>query len=127
MVGPISSLELVSIGVHAPSIQGPLASASPGIRNHFGGFGGLCSSVLATLDLLLQQDWCCHQTLVSQHPRSSATMANEHILKVPRGDDEGSFIMLNIKSNGIKPLDIALLATDGESAWASSSEHYHLY
>ncbi|KAL8791378.1 MAG: hypothetical protein Q9195_005916 [Heterodermia aff. obscurata] len=47
-------------------------------------------------------------------------MANEHILKVPRSEDEGNFVMLNIKSNGNKPLDIALLATDGDSAWASS-------
>ena len=54
-------------------------------------------------------------------------MASEHILKVSRGDNEGSFIMLNVKSNGHKPLDIALLATDGDSAWASSSEFYDLF
>lgn len=49
-------------------------------------------------------------------------MATEHILKIPRSEDEGNFVMLNIKSDGIKPLDIALLATDGDSAWASTSK-----
>ena len=54
-------------------------------------------------------------------------MATEHILKVPRSEDEGNFILLNIKSNGNKPLDIAFLATDGDNAWASSSEHYYRF
>ena len=53
-------------------------------------------------------------------------MANEHILKVPRSEDEGNYIMLNIKSNGNKPLDMALLATDGDTAWASNSELFYL-
>lgn len=48
-------------------------------------------------------------------------MAAEHILKIARSEGEGNFVMLNVKSKGSKPLDIALLATDGDSAWASSS------
>ena len=49
-------------------------------------------------------------------------MAAEHVLKVSQGEAEGNFIIINLKSNGPRPLDLALLATDGDSAWESSSE-----
>ena len=52
-------------------------------------------------------------------------MAAEHILKVPRGDTEGSFVIIKVNSNGSKPLDLALLATDGDCAWESSSKPGH--
>ena len=53
-------------------------------------------------------------------------MTAEHVLKVPRSEDEGNSIILNVRSNGSKPLDLALLATDGDSAWASISEYEHI-
>ena len=52
-------------------------------------------------------------------------MAADHILKVPQGDGEGSSIIIKIKSNGPKQLDLALLATDGNSAWESGSKPGH--
>ena len=48
-------------------------------------------------------------------------MAGEHILKVPRSEGEGNFVVINVKSIGPKTLDLALLATDGNSAWETSS------
>ncbi|KAL8741594.1 MAG: hypothetical protein Q9190_005816 [Brigantiaea leucoxantha] len=40
-------------------------------------------------------------------------MTSEHVLRVPRSDSPGDFILLNTGSNGPSPLDLKLLATEG--------------
>jgi len=49
-------------------------------------------------------------------------MATERILQVPRSDSEGNFILINVISNGKYPLDLKLLATEGESPYITTSE-----
>lgn len=48
-------------------------------------------------------------------------MATEHILRVPRSDSEGDFVLVNVSSNGKSPLDLKLLATEGESPYVTTS------
>lgn len=52
-------------------------------------------------------------------------MAGEHILRVPRGDSEGDFVLVNVSSNGPSDLDVRLLATEGESPYTATSP-FHL-
>jgi hypothetical protein len=40
-------------------------------------------------------------------------MVSENILRVPRSDSEGDFVLVNVSSNGPSPLDLKLLATEG--------------
>jgi len=49
-------------------------------------------------------------------------MAPEHILRLPRSDSEGDYVLVNIMSNGASPLDLRLLATEGESPYITESE-----
>lgn len=49
-------------------------------------------------------------------------MASEHILRVPRSDSEGDFVLVNVAANGSSPLDLKLLATEGESPYITTSE-----
>lgn len=46
----------------------------------------------------------------------------EHILRVPRSDSEGDFVLINVASNGKSPLDLKLLATEGECPYITTSE-----
>ena len=48
-------------------------------------------------------------------------MMSEHILRVPRADSEGDFVIVNVASNGSSPLDLRLLATEGESPYVTTS------
>ena len=50
-------------------------------------------------------------------------MAVEHILRIPRSDSEGDFVLVNVSSNGPGPLDLKLLATEGESPYVAESKH----
>ncbi|KAK4696591.1 DNA-repair protein XRCC4, partial [Lecanoromycetidae sp. Uapishka_2] len=44
-------------------------------------------------------------------------MASEHILRLPRTDSVGDYILVNVISNGPSPLDVKLLATEGDSPY----------
>lgn len=49
-------------------------------------------------------------------------MTTEYILRVPRSDSEGDFVLVNVTSNGKSALDLKLLATEGESPYITTSE-----
>ncbi len=44
-------------------------------------------------------------------------MPSEHILRIARDDEEGRYILMNVSSSGPSPLDLKLLATEGESPY----------
>ena len=48
-------------------------------------------------------------------------MASEHILRIPRSDSDGEFVIVNVTANGSSPLDLKLLATEGESPYITTS------
>ena len=48
-------------------------------------------------------------------------MNKEIILRIPRGDGEGEFVLVNVSSQGSSDLDVKLLATEGESPYVTSS------
>ena len=48
-------------------------------------------------------------------------MASEQIFRFPRSDSEGDFIIANITTNGSSPLDLKILATEGENPYVSTS------
>ena len=50
-------------------------------------------------------------------------MASEHILRIPRSDSQGDFVLVSTSSNGSSPLDLKLLATEGDSPYVTTSEH----
>ena len=50
-------------------------------------------------------------------------MASQHILRLPRNDSEGDFVLVNVANNGTSPLDLQLLATEGEHPYEATSEH----
>ncbi|KAL9126112.1 MAG: hypothetical protein Q9217_004786 [Psora testacea] len=47
-----------------------------------------------------------------------ATTVAEHVLRIPRSDSEGEHVLINVSSNGPKPLDIKILATEGQKPYA---------
>ncbi len=49
-------------------------------------------------------------------------MTTEHILRVPRSDSKGDFVLINVTSNGKSALDLRLLATEGESPYVARRE-----
>ncbi len=49
-------------------------------------------------------------------------MASEHVLRLPRSDSVGDYVLVNVTSNGSSPLDLKLLATEGESPYIAESE-----
>lgn len=44
-------------------------------------------------------------------------MASEKILRIARSDSEGDYVLVNVSSNGASPVDLKLLATEGESPY----------
>lgn len=48
-------------------------------------------------------------------------MNREIILRIPRSDSEGEFVLVNVSSQGSSDLDVKLLATEGESPYVTSS------
>lgn len=45
-------------------------------------------------------------------------MASYHVLRIPRSDDEGDFVLVNVTpSADPSALDLRLLATEGESPY----------
>lgn len=49
-------------------------------------------------------------------------MATEHILYLLRSDSDGDHVLINVSSEGPSPLDLKLLATEGESPYIATSE-----
>ncbi|KAI4239548.1 MAG: hypothetical protein L6R40_005493 [Gallowayella cf. fulva] len=47
-------------------------------------------------------------------------MASEHVLRLPRTDSPGDYILLNASSNGASPLDFQLLATEGTEPYVKT-------
>ncbi|MDI1487828.1 MAG: hypothetical protein OHK93_007101 [Ramalina farinacea] len=47
-------------------------------------------------------------------------MAAAQVLRVPRIDSEGDFVLVNVSSNGSKPLDLKIEATEGESPYITT-------
>ncbi|KAH7321180.1 hypothetical protein B0I35DRAFT_208866 [Stachybotrys elegans] len=50
-------------------------------------------------------------------------MANSCVLKIDRTDDESSFVLLQITPRGSKPLDLRLVATEGEAPYVATLKH----
>ena len=50
-----------------------------------------------------------------------SVMAAAQVLRVPRSDSEGDFVLVNVSSNGSKPLDLKIEATEGESPYITTS------
>ena len=45
-------------------------------------------------------------------------MASDHVLRIPRSDNDGDFVLVNVTSSaGPSELDLRLLATEGESPY----------
>ena len=53
-------------------------------------------------------------------------MVSKQVLRVPRSDSQGDYILLNVNQNGLNPLDLSLEATDGLSPYTSNSLLRHL-
>ena len=51
-------------------------------------------------------------------------MTSEHILRVPRSDSEGDFVLVKVSTNGSLPLDLKLLATEGTNPYICLSKIY---
>lgn len=52
-----------------------------------------------------------------------SSQAQEHVLRVRRTDHDGEYVLVNVSSNGSKPLDLKIRATEGENPYAASSEY----
>lgn len=50
-------------------------------------------------------------------------MASEHVLRIPRGDSERDFVLVNVSSKGRSPLHLKLLATEGENPYETTSQY----
>lgn len=50
-------------------------------------------------------------------------MATEHILYLARSDNDEEYVLVNVSSGGPSPLDLKLLATEGESPYIATSEY----
>ena len=49
-------------------------------------------------------------------------MEVEHILRIPRSDSDGDYVLVNVASKGRNPLDLRLLATEGEAPYVAESK-----
>lgn len=52
-------------------------------------------------------------------------MGAEHLLKVPRSDSD-EYVLVNVKKDGSKTLDLKLVATDGSDVYVSERRFYDL-
>ncbi|KAI4287810.1 MAG: hypothetical protein L6R35_002929 [Caloplaca aegaea] len=50
-------------------------------------------------------------------------MASEHVLRIPRTDSLGEYVLLNTSSCGSSPLDLKLLATEGTEPYVKTLKH----
>ena len=56
-----------------------------------------------------------------------AMASSENILRIRRSDNDSDFVLLNVSNNGPSPLDLRLLATEGENPYATDSESRILF
>jgi hypothetical protein len=49
-------------------------------------------------------------------------MAPSHIIRVPRTDEEGSFVLGEVTPSGSKPLNVKFVATEGEEPYVVKCE-----
>ena len=49
-------------------------------------------------------------------------MPTERILYLPRSDRDEEYVLLNVSSGGPSPLDLKLLATEGDFPYKATSE-----
>lgn len=47
-------------------------------------------------------------------------MASFPVLRIPRSDEDGSFVLARASKPGARPLDIKLVASEGETAYSLS-------
>ncbi|KAL8894276.1 MAG: hypothetical protein Q9192_004461 [Flavoplaca navasiana] len=50
-------------------------------------------------------------------------MSLDHVLRIPRNDVPGEYILLNTSSNGSSPLDLRILATEGTEPYRKALKH----
>ena len=46
----------------------------------------------------------------------------EHVIRIPRNDTTGQFVIINVTPNGSHSLDLRLLATEGENPYVADGE-----
>lgn len=51
-------------------------------------------------------------------------MASEHVLRIPRTDSLGEYVLLNTSSCGSSPLDLKLLATEGTEPYVKTRKDF---
>ena len=51
----------------------------------------------------------------------TSTAMSEYTLRIPRSDSEGDYIILNVTPNGPFPLDLKLVATEGDAPYITTS------
>jgi hypothetical protein len=49
-------------------------------------------------------------------------MASSHIIRVPRTDEEGAFVLGEVIPSGSKPLNVKFVATEGEEPYVVKRE-----
>jgi hypothetical protein len=49
-------------------------------------------------------------------------MVSSHIVRVPRTDEEGAFVLGEVTASGSKPLNIKFVATEGEEPYVVKCE-----
>lgn len=49
-------------------------------------------------------------------------MVTSRIIRIPRTDEEGSFILGEVSSSGSKPLNVKFVATEGEEPYVVKRE-----
>lgn len=49
-------------------------------------------------------------------------MVSSHIIRVPRTDEEGAFVLGEVTPSGSKPLNIKFVATEGEEPYVVKCE-----
>lgn len=72
-------------------------------------------------ELLLKLLSC---SITHVHYPIETAMPLELILRIPRSDQEGEYVLVNVTSNGPAPLDLRLLATEGLSPYISNSKAF---
>jgi hypothetical protein len=63
-----------------------------------------------------------NQTLCTRVQKPTFTMAPKRVLKFSQTDNESSFVLVQVSPKGSKPLDLKLVATEGEAPYVCSCE-----
>lgn len=49
-------------------------------------------------------------------------MSEENVLRIPRSDSPGDYVLVNVVSQRSTPLDLKLIATEGEAPYVGSGK-----